>query len=222
MVSSLHSLDLRTYEWYRAFPTSDTTDSGPRPRYFHSATAWDDKLVIFGGQALRADVDAAEGSAQLKTLADIAIWDTTTRIWTIPTPALASGMLPPPPRYAHLAVVSEAFSGHDSSSAAARLTIIGGQDDNNAYITSMHTLDLKRMEWVAEQQLPRHVGAYRSVAATSGCNIVQRDPRNGVESGAVHSVKSSLDDSVPTLLFTNAASSSKSVPSPAVLDVACR
>lgn len=221
MMSTLWALDLPTLKWSQAWPTPDPSspgsdspppEGGPRPRYFHSATGWGDRLVIFGGQAMRPDGDVAEGAAQLETLADLAIWDTAKSEWSLPELGAADGVQLPASRYAHLAVVSEAYGegsqGGERAPRAARLSIIGGQDNNNAYLSSMHVLDLDRMEWVGEEILPTHVGTYRSVASAAEFNVTLDRPAPGdLGKRRACSTQPRKEDFLPTLLFTNAGSS---------------
>ncbi|GAA6059897.1 hypothetical protein JCM10212_005280 [Sporobolomyces blumeae] len=152
MVSTLYSLDLRTLEWVRLWPrpaptgaskregddpeASATTDgssepAGPQARYFHSACAWNDKLVIFGGEGYHVAVPPSpspstasssialessgastrtDSSTQpaLETLDDLQMWDTVKREWVeIDQDKIAckDGVERPKARYAHLGVV---------------------------------------------------------------------------------------------------------------------
>ncbi|KAF5349426.1 hypothetical protein D9758_014613 [Tetrapyrgos nigripes] len=54
MVSDLYVFDLETFSWERiqAFPEDDV----PKLRYFYSADAWNNQLIIFGGMSNQPDL----------------------------------------------------------------------------------------------------------------------------------------------------------------------
>lgn len=97
---------------------ADSTGRGPRPRYFHSAEAWDHKLVIFGGmgyasniidqdsQLLRSLDPASDPEVGLCVLDDLLIFDTVLQTWSFPTTTAALNITPPSPRYAHLSCLT--------------------------------------------------------------------------------------------------------------------
>lgn len=211
MTSTLYELHIKTKTWHKRWPkptnnrnsTSSSTSSSstspppafsPRPRYFHSATAHRNKLVIFGGQSHPApSPHKRHPTQQLDTLSDLVVYDITTDEWYAPAVTCAAGVERPVGRYAHLAVVSE-VAGEE-----ARLTVLGGQDDKNKYLDERFVLDLGRMEWVAAGALGRSVGTYRSSAAVAEWSV---DPSK-LDRGAT-SRRPIRDDHEPVLIFTNA------------------
>lgn len=240
MISSLYRLDLRTLVWTKIEPSpcdpspssssappllssSSNTLFAPTPRYFHSAEAWGDKLVIFGGQSYVLDEgettisqDGGGGAnGHLETLDELWIFDTLEQTWTTPVTTVKSGSTHPIPRYAHLSVVSTVTSevpvpGFEDSapppSTSSRLVIIGGQDYQNNYISEMSVLDLDKMEWIAQAPCPRKAGSYRSVASTSQTSLAPLEVRPGSDGHTVyssHSLRSQEDNPEPIFVFTN-------------------
>lgn len=154
MVSTLYSLSLRTLVWTLLWPppaaatdgtpagAANTHPNGPVPRYFHSAEAWGNKIVVFGGEGYAI---VAEGGSPdtvpLRTLGDVCIWDTEKNAWEFPELTCAEGLEPPAPRYAHLGVVSSFLPPptpefHVGSTARtdreqSLLIVMGGQDIRN-------------------------------------------------------------------------------------------
>ncbi|KAG6897756.1 hypothetical protein C0992_011425 [Termitomyces sp. T32_za158] len=127
MVADLYVFDMETFNWEKIPVSPD--DDVPRARYFHSADAWNNKLIIFGGMSNQPDSINPE---DLCVLNDVRFFDITTRHWlpasqSIPVPE----QLSPRARYAHLSSVS-----------AGRLFIIGGQDFNNTWLDDF--TDVKR------------------------------------------------------------------------------
>uniref|UniRef100_A0A0W0FUG0 Regulatory protein ral2 n=1 Tax=Moniliophthora roreri TaxID=221103 RepID=A0A0W0FUG0_MONRR len=162
MVSDLYAFDLETFVWEKiqAFPEDDI----PRPRYFHSADAWNNQLIIFGGMSNQPD---SPNPDELCVLNDVRFFDLTTRHW-IPAsqfPAPVSETFVPRARYAHL-----------SSVTADRLFIIGGQDFFNTWLDDVCVYDLLGKTWVQRRDYPRHCGTYRSVAVSS--NLCVRRPQD--------------------------------------------
>lgn len=113
-------------------------------RYFHSAEAWGSKLVIWGGEGYAPITSAIDDAAgvPLRTLADLFIFDTTTRSWSAPQPTCAPGVDEPAPRYAHLSTLSSYRVPIDPAkegAAAPRsrhrmrtlMVVMGGQDIRN-------------------------------------------------------------------------------------------
>ncbi|GAA6063862.1 hypothetical protein JCM10212_003553 [Sporobolomyces blumeae] len=246
MVSTLFCLDLRTLVWsrippalaassnprpptdslpYLASPTAPPTD-GPSARYFHSAEAWGDKLVVFGGQsyvsddkAWPQDADASDeastSSGHLETLDELWIFDTVSRKWSSPVTTTRGAAARPTPRYAHLAVVATVSSeppvpGFEQSapppSASSRLVVIGGQDYQNNYLSEMSVLDLDEMEWIGQAPYPRKAGTYRSVASTAKSSLAPLETRLGSDGDAVyssHSLASTEDNPEPIFVYSN-------------------
>lgn len=226
MVNSLHALDLRSLAWTQLWPPcpGSTMFRGPAPRYFHSAQAWGDKLVVFGGQTFVAGpgpasqgpsgADSPQGGAggRLETLDELVIFDTKLRTWSFPSPSLASGVSRPSPRYAHLSVVTAVASRpspgfREPSRHSSRLVVIGGQDYENNYLPDLAVLDLEAMEWVAEAPYPRKAGTYRSVAASAAVSIVPRDERMASDGTVLvhsaHSVEPTEDREEPVWVYSN-------------------
>ncbi|TFK68575.1 galactose oxidase [Pluteus cervinus] len=162
MVSDLYVFDLETFQWEK-IPTSPEDDI-PKPRYFHSADAWNNQLIIFGGMSNQPD---STNPDELCVLNDVRFFDLSTRRWlhhpTSPVPI--SDSLIPRARYAHL-----------SSITADRLFIIGGQDFYNTWLDDVCVYDLLGKTWVQRRDYPRHCGTYRSVAVAS--NMVVRIPQD--------------------------------------------
>ncbi|KAG6830263.1 hypothetical protein H0H87_008653 [Tephrocybe sp. NHM501043] len=146
-----------TLRWEEIITASD--DNIPCARYFHSADAWNDKLIIFGGMSYHPDSPNPE---ELCVLDDIHFFDITTRRW-LPAPQGLSALSPvllPPARYAHL-----------SSVTADRLFIIGGQDFNNKWIDDVCVYDLVSRSWVLRRDYPRQCGMHRSFAITTNIDL---------------------------------------------------
>ncbi|KAJ8080442.1 hypothetical protein PM082_017275 [Marasmius tenuissimus] len=162
MVSDLYVFDLETFVWERIQPFPE--DDVPRPRYFHSADAWNNQLIIFGGMSNQPD---SHNPDDLCVLNDVRFFDLATRHWIpgsqFPTPV--SETFVPRARYAHL-----------SSVTADRLFIIGGQDFFNTWLDDICVYDLLGKTWVQRRDYPRHCGTYRSVAVAS--NLCVRRPQD--------------------------------------------
>ncbi|KAF9095213.1 hypothetical protein BGX29_009137, partial [Mortierella sp. GBA35] len=101
----------------------------PTERYFHSANAYKNTIVIFGGMGPSSS-GTAEGQPQdLVVFDDIKVLDLELLQWR--QVRIPSSPHAPKPRYAHLSSVS-----------GNKLVIIGGQDINNQYIEEVSVLDL--------------------------------------------------------------------------------
>ena len=221
MVNALYALDLRSSRWTQLWPpsTGSTMSRGPAPRYFHSAQAWGDKLVVFGGQTFVADPAAAAAlsspqagpGGRLETLDELVVFDTETRTWSFPSPSLASGVSRPSPRYAHLSVVTTVASRpsppgfrHEPSTQSSRLVV---QDYENNYLPDLAVLDLDEMEWVAESPFPRKAGTYRSVAAVAAVGVAPMEERvagdGSVMVHSAHSLEPTEDREEPVWVYSN-------------------
>ncbi|GAA6020482.1 hypothetical protein JCM11491_001368 [Sporobolomyces phaffii] len=232
MVSTLYALDLRTLVWTRVNPATSSPASStsalplvqPSPRYFHSAEAWGDKLVVFGGQSYVVEeatppgslsIEGGGGGGHLETLDELWIFDTVSQTWSSPLPTAKPGTALPIPRYAHLAVVATVSSeppvpGFEDRapppSTTSRLVVIGGQDYQNNYISEMSVLNLDTMEWIAQAPYPRKAGSYRSVASTSKTSLAPLETKPGSDGHSVyssHSFPSTEDSPEPIFVFTN-------------------
>lgn len=171
MVSDLYVFDLETFVWEKVDPGPN--DDVPGARYFHSADAYGDSLVLFGGMGY-----VSPDSEELCVLNDVRIFDLKTRRWR---PASPQATLPPDApthiprsRYAHL-----------SSVTSDRLFIIGGQDMTNVWLDDIHVFDLVKMAWVQRQDYQRHCGTYRSVAVSGKLRVrlPQEEQRGDSSSG---------------------------------------
>ncbi|KAG1057239.1 hypothetical protein G6F43_000901 [Rhizopus delemar] len=147
MTNYLYILDLNTLQWIRHIPPPDS-DEAPQARYFHSASDYNDQLIIFGGMGY-----CQFSPGDLSVMDDVALLDVHTLCWKKVT--IQPSLYSPQPRYAHLSTVIE-----------DRLIILGGQDLENNYLDEMNILNLKTWEWEAIKALEKHVGAYRSMAVT--------------------------------------------------------
>lgn len=170
-IASLWELDLNKLVWKLLWNASGD-GNGPAARYFASATAFGSNLVVFGGQGRAREEDVEHSPT---TLGDLWIWDTETKSWESPDVSLAPGVTPPSPRYAHLAVLNTTSSFsflHSSATLNSTLTLIGGQDADNRYISSTSTLDLGTMTWTAESPYSKSCGTYGSAAVSSQLTLV--------------------------------------------------
>ncbi|KAI8360063.1 hypothetical protein B0O80DRAFT_193759 [Mortierella sp. GBAus27b] len=173
MTNSLYILDLIDFHWQNVSdivnvaPTraigdpgaEDENERGPPPteRYFHSANAYKNTIVFFGGMGPSGST--ASGQPQdLVVYDDIKILDLELLQWRqvrIPSSSHA-----PKPRYAHL-----------SSLSGNKLVIIGGQDIHNQYIEEVSVLDLDSMQWLMSMPFEKHCGSYRSIAVSPSCQM---------------------------------------------------
>jgi len=100
---------------------------GPHPRYFHSAEAWGNKLVIFGGMGYAATTpnpanpstdsstpnhQPSESDLGLCVLDDLVIFDSISCTWSFPATSPAPHIAMPSPRYAHLSCLTSE-TGYD-------------------------------------------------------------------------------------------------------------
>lgn len=154
MTNSLYILDLNTLEWSRHIPTPDS-EAAANPRYFHSAEAYQNQIIFFGGMGYSRE--SADG---LCVLDDVSVLDVKTLEWKHHT--IEKTLYSPRPRYAHLSSIVE-----------NTLVVVGGQDMTNSYIEEINVLDLNTWKWINVKPFEKHVGAYRSIAVTapSGAHI---------------------------------------------------
>lgn len=224
LTNSLYRLDLRTLAWDRISPSPSPSPLqsaeaeaeldgrlSPAPRYFHSAAAWEHRLVIYGGQGFVAP-NSEEEEGHLETLSDVLLYDTVSGEWSAPSLAMRPGVAAPQPRYAHLSVVTSTVSEptpgfeQDSAIVSSRLTIIGGQDWDNQYIAEMSVLDLDRMEWIAEASFDRKAGTYRSVAVAQAVTVEPAVEAHAVGEPVVrssYSIPISEEKGEPVMVFSN-------------------
>ncbi|KAF9572361.1 hypothetical protein EC968_010014 [Mortierella alpina] len=170
--------------------------SPPAERYFHSANAYKNMIVFFGGMG--PSPATTDGQQQdLIVFDDIKVLDLERLQWRqvrIPSSAHA-----PKPRYAHL-----------SSISGSKLVVIGGQDIGNQYIEEINVLDLDSWQWVASMPFDKHCGSYRSIAV-SGSGQGTSIPQIGseIEQGGSNnqlSPASAGSDGFPTSYLRKASS----------------
>ncbi|ORY76275.1 hypothetical protein BCR35DRAFT_267549 [Leucosporidium creatinivorum] len=217
MISSLYRLNLRTLFWDRISPSphsgEDEHDArpSPAPRYFHSAAAWEHRLVFYGGQGF-VPPTSEEEEGHLETLDDVLLYDTVSGQWSAPSLTTRPGVAAPPPRYAHLSVVTSTVSEptpgfeQDEAIVSSRLTIIGGQDWDNQYLAEMSVLDLDRMEWIAEASFDRRAGTYRSVGVAPSVTVEPAVEAQAVGEPVVrssYSIPISEEKGEPVMVFSN-------------------
>ncbi|RCH78917.1 hypothetical protein CU097_000619, partial [Rhizopus azygosporus] len=161
MTNFLYILDLNTLQWTRHIPPPDS-DKPPQPRYFHSASVYqENQLIVFGGMGY-----SRLSTGELCVMDDVAVLDIATMCWK--KMRIQPSLYSPQSRYAHLSTVVE-----------DRLIILGGQDLESNYLDEMNVLNLKTWEWEMIKALDKHVGAYRSMAATVPLmSKVDEDNRN--------------------------------------------
>ncbi|KZV63498.1 galactose oxidase [Peniophora sp. CONT] len=159
MVTDMWLFDLNTLVWRRLEQSAE--EDLPASRYFHSADAWDNYLVIFGGMGINPE--AEDTSDELLVLSDVRFFDLRNNRWMSSawsTNQLQESQIAPKPRYAHL-----------SSISGSRLFVIGGQDLNNVWLDDVYVYDLYRRGWVSAHDYPRHCGTYRSVAVAGSLRV---------------------------------------------------
>ncbi|KAJ2101259.1 hypothetical protein GGI09_001853 [Coemansia sp. S100] len=179
--NDIYICDFENFVWRRL--ELDDADT-PSARFFHSATAYKDFLVVFGGMGLDGDDTASIGatsglddrqvqqSFQIRTnktlLGDVAVFDTQSERWVSVNALLSDESVsdvvapPPSPRYAHLATLF-----------GSRLLIVGGQDLDEQYVEELNVFDLASGRWVLRSAFPRAVGLYRSfVASVAGTTLL--------------------------------------------------
>ncbi|GAA5992678.1 hypothetical protein JCM11641_003906 [Rhodosporidiobolus odoratus] len=260
MVNTLYALDLKTLTWTCLWPYENpssvstpagsptrgefqgqggTKGGGPQARYFHSACAWGDKLVVFGGEGYEetppsasspASPANAEGEDQgpvLKTLDDIAIWDTVEKRWTMPQTEVKEGVQRPQARYAHLGVVTSCVEEVEVEVEDGRkrkewregsvMVVMGGQDIRNTYLHSLSVLDLSTLTWIQSTTWDRHIGTYRAVLTAPTYTVVppsiipsseNEREKLGMKAGEEkiqlgYSEKPTAEQPEPLLLFSN-------------------
>ncbi|KAI8319094.1 galactose oxidase, partial [Martensiomyces pterosporus] len=147
--NDIYTCDLRKFQQQQQQQSEQ--DQGvppPVPRFFHSATAFGQHIIVFGGMGL----DAEKTSKIL--LGDIAVFDTRAERWSdiaAAADATNGGVSNPSPRYAHLATLF-----------GSRLLVVGGQDLEEQYVEELNVFDLQTGRWVLRSPFPRAVGLYRS------------------------------------------------------------
>ncbi|KAH8555287.1 hypothetical protein BGW37DRAFT_418213 [Umbelopsis sp. PMI_123] len=186
MTNDMYILNLETMEWTRFIPPPGA-ERPPRPRYFHSANAYDNQLVVFGGMGYsRASEDG------LCALDDVCIFDVAKMEWRYGT--IAPTLYNARARYAHL-----------SSISGRLLVIVGGQDMNNQYIPEINVFDIEKWEWIQVRPLSKQCGAYRSICRQDSLkNGTATNPAaNYRMSYTPTAVAASKDDHSPIFLYSN-------------------
>ncbi|KAI1315255.1 hypothetical protein EDD11_001087 [Mortierella claussenii] len=210
MTNSLYILHLEDFRWENVsdivnvvptkLPVGDPgaedeneMSAPPAERYFHSANAYKNMIVFFGGMGPSAE--STDGQQQdLVVFDDIKVLDLELLQWRqvrIPTSPHA-----PKPRYAHL-----------SSISGNKLVVIGGQDIGNQYIEEINVLDLDGWQWVASMPFDKHCGSYRSIAV-SGSGQGTAIPQIGseIDQAASNQLSPTSADGFPTSYLRKASS----------------
>ncbi|KAK2459634.1 hypothetical protein APHAL10511_008279 [Amanita phalloides] len=160
IVADMYVFDMESFSWERIPAHPD--DHLPRHRYFHSADAWNNHLVVFGGMTNQPN---SQNPDDLCVLNDVHFFDLSTRRWVLgPSLPQSPEANVPRARYAHLSAVT-----------AGRLFIIGGQDFYNTWLDDICVLDLQTRSWVQRRDYPRHCGTYRSIAVASNMTVRSQD-----------------------------------------------
>ncbi|KAI8977224.1 hypothetical protein BDF20DRAFT_820426 [Mycotypha africana] len=189
MTNYLYILDLDTLSWTRHIPPPDS-DKPPTPRYFHSASVYQQQLLIFGGMGYsKEEATSTVTTAGLSVLDDMIIFDTETACWK--RPEIKPSLYSPLARYAHLSSVTE-----------DKFLVIGGQDLDNNYLDEMSVLNLNTWEWEHLNTFDKHVGAYKSIAvkAPAGARLTATNGTNTINNG---SANGSTANMAPIYLYTN-------------------
>ncbi|CAM0141240.1 hypothetical protein VKS41_004057 [Umbelopsis sp. WA50703] len=190
MTNSLYILNLNTLEWTRHNPPPDAQKPA-NPRYFHSAEAYNNRIVIFGGMGHSSD-----DKDGLCVLDDISVFNVDTMEWK--HFQLEPSLYSPRPRYAHLASIVQ-----------KKMVIVGGQDMSNSYITEINVFDLEAWSWISVKQFDKHVGAYRSIAVAtptgSGIPVMAVCPEeaNGLTANSTDSDQSGAIAAGSIYLYSN-------------------
>lgn len=166
MTNDMYVLNLDTLEWTRFIPPPGA-DRPPRPRYFHSANVYGNRLVVFGGMGYsRSSEDG------LCALDDVCTFDVTKMEWRYGT--IAPTLYNARARYAHLSSVSGNL-----------LVIVGGQDMNNQYIPEINVFDIEKWEWIQVRPLSKQCGAYRSVCVSADLpvGLLENDTSSAIDYG---------------------------------------
>ncbi|KAF9303027.1 hypothetical protein BGZ74_004482 [Mortierella antarctica] len=212
MTNSLYILHLNEFRWenvtdvVNVVPTKPAIgDPGaedemevsapPAERYFHSANAYKNSIVYFGGMGPSSTNASADGQ-DLIVFDDIKVLDLELLQWRqvrIPTSAHS-----PKPRYAHL-----------SSISGSKLVVVGGQDIANQYIEEINVLDLDSWQWVSSMPFEKHCGSYRSIAV-SGSGQGSTIPQIGseVDQASSGQLSPTSSDGFPTSYLRKASSNS--------------
>ncbi|KAF9413083.1 hypothetical protein BGZ94_000838 [Podila epigama] len=212
MTNSLYILHLNEFRWENVTDVVNVTptkpsigDPGaedeieisapPTERYFHSANAYKNSIVYFGGMGPATNSNNANTETQdLVVFEDTNVLDLELLKWRqVRIPSSAHS---PKPRYAHL-----------SSISGSKLVIVGGQDIANQYIEEINVLDLDSWQWVSSMPFEKHCGSYRSIAV-SGSGQGSNIPQIGSEVDAAGSgqLSPTSSDGFPTSYLRKASS----------------
>ncbi|KAK3846173.1 MAG: hypothetical protein J3R72DRAFT_363681, partial [Linnemannia gamsii] len=155
MTNALYILHLEEFRWENVSEIVNVlppqaASAPPAERYFHSANAYKNMIVFFGGMGPAPG--STDGQQQdLVVFDDIKVLDLELLQWR--QVRIPSSPHAPKPRYAHL-----------SSISGNKLVVIGGQDIGNQYIEEINVLDLDGWQWVSSMPFDKHCGSYRSIA----------------------------------------------------------
>ncbi|KAI8890117.1 galactose oxidase, partial [Backusella circina FSU 941] len=142
--NTLFRLHLPTKVW-KHLDLESSSSTAPIPRYFHSASHYENYILFYGGMTISAE------TGELKTLDDLVFLDIDSLSWEYPSLSNV-----PPSRYAHVATLTN-----------HRLVILGGQDIQHRYLTDIQIFDCKKRKWCQGIATEEQYGAYRSTAAAS-------------------------------------------------------
>lgn len=136
-LQDLHILDTSTNTWV----SPSLRGNGPDPREGHGAALIGRRLFIFGG------CGKSMNNASEVYYNDLYILDTETLVWQRST---ASGSTPAP------------RDSHTCSSWMNKIIVIGGEDQNDYYLSDVHELDTDTLVWrqltTSGQLLPPRAG----------------------------------------------------------------
>ncbi|KAF9927836.1 hypothetical protein FBU30_002839 [Linnemannia zychae] len=209
MTNSLYILHLEEFRWENVSeivnvlpPKAAVGDPGaedeneksapPAERYFHSANAYKNMIVFFGGMG-PAPATVEGQQQELVVFDDIKVLDLELLQWK--QVRIPSSPHAPKPRYAHL-----------SSISGNKLVVIGGQDIGNQYIEEINVLDLDGWQWISSMPFDKHCGSYRSIAV-SGSGQGTTIPQIGSEiDQASPNSLSPTTDGFPTSYLRKASS----------------
>ncbi|KAG0343217.1 hypothetical protein BG004_005430, partial [Podila humilis] len=212
MTNSLYILNLNDFHWRNVSDIVNVAPSKPvvgdpgaedehemaappTERYFHSANAYKNCIVFFGGMGPAPSAPSAAEAQDLIVFDDIKVLDLELMQWR--QVRIPSSPHAPKPRYAHL-----------SSISGSKLVIMGGQDIANQYIEEVCVLDLDSWQWVNSMPFEKHCGSYRSIAV-SGSGQGSSIPIIGSEVEASSPTQlSPTSDGFPTSYLRSASSNS--------------
>ncbi|EEB08468.1 Ras1-Scd pathway protein Ral2 [Schizosaccharomyces japonicus yFS275] len=139
--SNMYKMDISNFYWSAL---NSEESRLPTPRYFHSSTVWNNKVILFGGIGV-------DENDQLYVLNSLEVFDIITESWEAFGSVDQDPNLIPTPRYGHLVSVLGDY-----------LFVFCGQDLANNYIEEVGVLDLIQQKWVYLGPFRHHCGIYRA------------------------------------------------------------